>query len=317
MREFDGLKDVETLKEVMLTGEEDMRDLDDAREVSRRMKETMTTATQEVVNEVTNIKEKALEIQSQLDEHERGVRKQEEHNECLLDQIQGMRDNNQKARANTERKRLQLHRVQSDLKAYNDLLVRAESKNMKPSLPVENGAMYLMFLTLRSENRVRAQRVMTRCLALCEVDPKAWSVGRVGDPNSLEYHVQECNDMTELLVRCTHDQETCEAIKRGLGKGSFFQGDTSIETMKSALAEADESLGEWRRKLTTEEERRLNYDTGVDEFMKEQHTLTEWCRTQRETLSQLPTTENVQEFCSSLQGRIPRMVCLMLHKPHT
>eukprot|EP01061_Rhynchopus_euleeides_P018167 TRINITY_DN30010_c1_g1_i1.p1 TRINITY_DN30010_c1_g1~~TRINITY_DN30010_c1_g1_i1.p1 ORF type:complete len:518 (+),score=248.37 TRINITY_DN30010_c1_g1_i1:73-1626(+) len=307
MPEYDGLKDVETLKGVMLSDETDLSDLDSAREVSRNMKEAMTTATNAVVNEVTKIKEEALDIERQLSVHDSNVRKQEQVNEGLLSQIQATRDDSIAAKKNMERKRLQLHRVQSDLKIYNELLTKAESKKMKPTLPVENGAMYLMFLTLRSENRVRSQKIVSRCAALCNVDPRAWSAGREGDTSSLAYHIKECNDMTSSLEQVQQDTHTLEAIQKGLGRGSFFQGETSIEAMREVVAEATSNLDDWRRKLTTEEERRLNYDTGVDEFMKEQHTLIEWCRAQRETLAQLPTTENVQEFCSSLQGRIPRM----------
>ena len=305
----DGNQDLVKLKAVMLTGDEDFSDYTEAREKSMEMKEALTNATFRLVQEVTRIKEEALNTDHDLDKRDEASLKAEEENHRMRAEINVLSKETSAAQKNMERKRLQLHRVVHDQQTYEEALKRTEGKNLKPLLPVENGAAYLLFLTLRGETWSRMQKILTRTTTLLQIDPKAWSASRPSDPHSLTSLAAEVAEQELHIQWADRDMPVIESLRLNLQKQSFYGGEVSTEEVTRVTAEAKEVHAEWKRKVLAEEERRQNYDAGVDEFMKEQRTLIEWCRTQKDTLTQLPTTgSHVQGFCTSLQGRIPRMV---------
>eukprot|EP01059_Diplonema_ambulator_P028365 TRINITY_DN47148_c0_g1_i1.p1 TRINITY_DN47148_c0_g1~~TRINITY_DN47148_c0_g1_i1.p1 ORF type:complete len:517 (+),score=236.22 TRINITY_DN47148_c0_g1_i1:48-1598(+) len=291
---------VSLLKAELIENEGDFNDVQAARTRSQRMKEVMTTAPIKIVREVTALKEQALELEKELDEKDGVSKKNEQDKNLLQSEIKALKDDTERSKKDAERKKLELHKVNSDRQIYTELVHKAEAQQRGPTLPYDNGGMYLRFLTGRGSTAAMLHSATIRFQSHTVIDPKDWA------DRHLKTLVKEAKEFTEELKKAGEELKILDKLA---GKLEQVGADHEVSTtdITNMYNECEEVFGVWKKKLEAEEERRVNYETGVDDFMKEQLRLIEWCRTQKDTLSRLPASENVQEFCASLQGRIPTM----------
>ncbi|KAJ9461736.1 hypothetical protein DIPPA_19464 [Diplonema papillatum] len=304
---MDGLpEELTTLKEEVIHGGVQFDDVAEARDRSQRMKQVMMTTPSRLVKEVTRMKEEATKLNDELDSRDALGKKMQQEKQQLQFEVKNLKEDTAMRIKRAEKKSLDYHKVKADADTYETAVDQAVSSKQEASLPYDNGGMYLRFLTGRNETLLKLRCAAARFDSFGLIDAKAWSAGPRTDPQSLSYLLQEVADFKTVLDEARTELPILEKLQGRLAQ-SDFPCDVDLEEYRGALEAAEAAHDGWDKKVTAEEERRVNYEACVDEFMKELSRLVDWCKAQRQTLSQLQTTENVQEFCASLQGRIPMM----------
>ena len=301
---------VNVLREAAFQSEEELSGgWTEVKAKSNDMKNKMNSGVNKVLMDVSMMKEKAQKLEGQISEKENQATAHKADRDGLQQQLETLQSNTENTIRKNKTNVLKIENAKVEASGANDIVKKAHSENKAISLPIDNGGMYLRFLTGRAHLLTSLTAMSTRFASLANIDAKVWSAGPLGsNKSSLKRLAKEVFDFEEQLVFARNEFPILEKLSTRLKHGGFDAPDLDTTATAELLQKAEEAHANWTRKVTAEEERRVNYESGVDEFMKEQARLIDWCRTQKDTLSQLPATENVQEFCSSLQGRIPMMV---------
>eukprot|EP01063_Lacrimia_lanifica_P003091 TRINITY_DN11657_c0_g1_i1.p1 TRINITY_DN11657_c0_g1~~TRINITY_DN11657_c0_g1_i1.p1 ORF type:complete len:604 (+),score=274.56 TRINITY_DN11657_c0_g1_i1:126-1937(+) len=299
--------EIEKLKDVASQPKDDFADLPEASAASQHLKNSMINCPNAIERETVEIKEQAMAVAASKKESSEIREKLDFDIKTIEGDIRGLKERQRTSETNQDKIKAKISRMDKDMKANTANLQRAEKQGLKPSVPIDNGGMYFRFLAGRGETAVKLQIIITRAKNICAIDPKTWSQGDEDDPLSLKFLLQEVEHNERVIEDAKAEIVVLTKLVKSLERGDWYRGEMTLKEIIGMVEAATQDHTAMKKKLLIEEDRRVNYEACVDEFMKEQARLIEWCRAQKETLSQLPATENVQEFCSSLQGRIPMM----------